>query len=310
MRIAVFGAGAVGGYFGGRLAQAGQDVVIIARGEHLNAIRESGLSIESLAGDFNTFPKLATDDPSEVGPVDAVLLGVKAWQVPDAAAALRPLLGPETPVVPLQNGVDASFQIAEALGPEHAVGGLCKLICSVTGPGRIQHAGVDPYIAFGELDGGRSERMRRLHDAFTNTEGLTAEVPDNIQAEIWKKFIFIASFSGIGSITRAPLGVFRKIPETRQMLIDTLREVWCVAVAHQIDLPESTVDATLAFMDTLPEAGTASMQRDIMEGRPSELHEQNGAVVRRGSAVGVATPINSFIYTSLLPQEMQARGEV
>jgi len=308
MRIAVFGAGAVGGYFGGRLAQAGQDVMLIARGDHLNAIRESGLSIESLAGDFNTFPKLVTDDPAEVGPVDAVLLGVKAWQVPSAAATLRPLLGPDTPVVPLQNGVDASFQIAEALGPQHTVGGLCKLISSVTGPGRIQHAGVDPYIAFGELDGSRSERMRRLHDAFTNAVGLTAEVSDNIQAEIWKKFIFIASFSGIGSITRAPLGVFRKIPETRQMLIDALREVWCVAVAHQIDLPESTVDATLAFMDTLPEAGTASMQRDIMESRPSELHEQNGAVVRRGSAVGVATPIHSFIYSSLLPHEMRARG--
>ena len=308
MRIAVFGAGAVGGYFGGRLAQAGQDVVFIARGDHLKAIREHGLSIESLAGDVIAHPTLATNDPAEVGPVDAVLLGVKAGQVLDAAAALRPLLGPDTPVVPLQNGVDASFQIAEALGPEHAVGGLCKLICSVTGPGRIQHAGVDPYIAFGELDGTRSDRMRRLHDAFTNAVGLTAEVPDNIQAEIWKKFIFIASFSGIGSITRAPLGVFRKIPETRQMLIDALREVWCVAVAHQIDLPESSVDATLAFMDTLPEAGTASMQRDIMEGRPSELHEQNGAVVRRGSAVGVATPIHSLIYFSLLPQEMKARG--
>jgi len=310
MRIAVFGAGAVGGYFGGRLAQAGQDVVFIARGDHLNAIRESGLSIESLAGDVIAHPRLVTDDPAEVGPVDAVLLGVKAWQVPEAAVGLRPLLAPDTPVVPLQNGVDASFQIAEALGPEHAVGGLCKLICSVTGPGRIQHAGVDPYIAFGELDGSRSERMRRLHDAFSNAVGLTAEVPDNIQAEIWKKFIFIASFSGIGSITQAPLGVFRKIPETRQMLIDALREVWCVAVAHQIDLPESTVDATLAFFDTLPEAGTASMQRDIMEGRPSELHEQNGAVVRRGSAVGVPTPIHNFIYTSLLPQEMKARGQL
>ncbi|CAB5094999.1 2-dehydropantoate 2-reductase (EC [Olavius algarvensis associated proteobacterium Delta 3] len=308
MRIAVFGAGAVGGYFGGRLAQAGQDVVFIARGDHLKAIRESGLSIESLAGDVIAHPKLATDDPAEAGPVDAVLLGVKAWQVKDAAAALRPMLGPDTPVVPLQNGVDAPLQIAEIIGPSHAVGGLCKFICSVTGPGRIQHVGADPYIAFGELDGTRSERMQQFHDAFSNAVGLIAEVPDNIQAEIWKKFILIASWSGVGSITRSPVGVFRQIPETRQMLIDAMREVWCVAAAHQIDLPESDVDATMAFIDKLPESGTASMQRDIMEGRPSELHEQSGAVVRRGSAVGVPTPIHSLIYFSLLPQEMKARG--
>jgi len=309
MRIAIFGAGAVGGYFGGRLIQAGQDVVFIARGDHLKAIRESGLSIESLAGDVVVHPELVTNDPADVGPVDAVLLGVKAWQVPDAATASRPLLRPQTPVVPLQNGVDASFQIAEALAPEHAVGGLCKLICSVTGPGHIRHAGADPYIAFGELDGTRSERMQQLHHAFAETVGITTEIPDNIQAEVWKKFILIASWSGIGSITRAPVGVFRNVPETRQMLMDAMREVWCVAAAHQIDLPESAVDATMEFIDKLPEAGTASMQRDIIEGRPSELHEQNGAVVRRGSAVGVPTPVHSFLYYSLLPQEMKARGE-
>ena len=159
MRIAIFGTGSVGGYFGGRLAQAGEDVVFIARGENLKALRTQGLKVESTKGDFVIHPVQASEDPYEVGIVDAVLVGVKAWQVPEAAQAIRPLIGPESIVVPLQNGVEAPSQLAEALGTEHVLGGLCGLISMMAGPGHIRHVGVDPFISFGELDNRVSARV-------------------------------------------------------------------------------------------------------------------------------------------------------
>jgi len=310
MRIAVFGAGAVGGYFGGRLAQAGLDVAFIARGKHLQAIKKNGLRVESICGDFSVHPKAATDEPTKVGEVDAVLLGVKAWQVEEAAQAMQPMLGPNTFVVTLQNGVNAPTIISNALGPDRIVGGLCKLICLITKPGHIQHAGADPYITFGELDKSHSDRIEMLLQAFSKTTGLTAEISINIWSDIWKKFLFIAPLSGLGSITRSPIGVFRRLPETRQMLLQSMKEVFNIAIACKVDLPKEVVEETMEFIDALPEEGTASMQRDIIEGRPSELNEQNGAVVRLGDVVGVQTPANAFIYYSLLPLEMKARGQL
>lgn len=310
MRIAVFGAGAVGGYIGGRLVQAGMDVSFIARGEHLQAMKKKGVRIESICGDFNAHPNTMTDDPSQVGEVDAVLLGVKAWQVSEAAQAMRPILGANTFVITIQNGVEASSQVSEILGPEYVVGGLCKMICFITKPGHIRHAGTEPHIVFGELNNRHSERMEMLLQVFSKTTGLTAEVSTDIWADIWKKFLIIAPWSGLGSITRSPIGVFRGLPETRQMLKQSMQEVFQVALSHDINLPKDAVETTLAFLDTLPKEGTASMQRDIMEGRPSELKEQNGAVVKLGQAAGVDTPINAFIYHSLLPLELRARGQL
>jgi 2-dehydropantoate 2-reductase len=310
MRFAVFGAGAVGGYFGGRLAQAGMDVTFIARGKHLQAIKKDGLRVESICGDFSVHPVAATDEPTNVGDVDAILLGVKAWQVQEAAQAMQPMLGPDTFVVTLQNGVDAPTIISNELGPERIVGGLCKLICLITKPGHIRHAGADPFITFGELDNRRSDRIEMLFQAFFKTTGLTAEISTNIWSELWKKFIFIASMSGLGSITRSPVGVFRSLPETRQMLLQSIEEIFNVAIARKVDLPKEVVEETMKFVDSLPEEGTASMQRDIIEGRPSELNEQNGSVVQLGNAVGVKTPVNAFIYYSLLPLEMRARGQL
>ena len=310
MRIAVFGAGAVGGYIGGRLAQAGIDVSFIARGEHLQAMKEKGIRAESICGDFNAHPNIITDDPSQVGEVDAVLLGVKAWQVSEAAQAMRPIVGPNTFVITIQNGVEAPTQVSEILGPDHVVGGLCKMICFITKPGHLRHAGTEPHIVFGELNNKHSERMEMLLQSFSKTTGLTAEVSTDIWSDIWKKFLIIAPWSGLGSITRSPIGVFRSLPETRQMLKRSMQEVFQVALSHDIDLPKDAVENTLAFLDTLPKEGTASMQRDIMEGRPSELKEQNGAVVRLGQTAGVDTPINAFIYHSLLPLELIARGQL
>ena len=309
MKIAIFGTGAVGGYFGGRLAQAGEQVIFIARGKHLQALQANGLKVDSINGDFTVQPVEATDDPSHVGIVDVVIAAVKAWQVPEAAEAMRPMVGPQTFVLPLQNGVDAPSQLAAVLGAEHVLGGLCGLMSFIVGPGHIQHAGIDPFVNFGELDNRASDRTQRLHQAFVQAN-VNSEIPSDILVAMWRKFLFIVSVSGMGAITRSPMGVFRKLPETRKMLEQVLQEVFQVARAHNVDLPDDAVDAALAFIDGLPDSGTASMQRDIMEGRPSELEAQNGAVVRLGQEVGVNTPLNAFIYHSLLPMELHARGQI
>ena len=309
MRIAVFGTGGAGGYFGGRLAQGGADVTFIARGEHLQVIREHGLRVDSIKGDFLIEPAQATDDPVELGVVDLVLVGVKAWQVPEAAQAIRPLIGPQTTVLPLQNGVEAPSELAEVLGAQHVLAGLAKIISVRVGPGHIHHAGAEPFLAFGELDSRPSERVERLRQAF-EAAGITAEIPPDIQAALWQKFLFVASWGGVGAVTRAPIGTTRTVPETREMLLQVMREVLAVAHARNVALPDDTVRDTLDFMDTLPPGGTTSLQRDISEGKPSELDSWNGAVARLGKEVGVATPLNTFIYHALLPLELQARGQI
>ncbi len=310
MRIAIFGTGGVGGYFGGRLAQSGADVLFIARGEHLKAMRERGLKIDSVKGDFVVNSIQATDDPTEIDPVDVILVSVKAWQVAEAAQTMRPMVGPETVVVPLLNGVEAPTQLADILGAEHVIGGLCGIISFVAGPGHIHHAGADPFINFGELDNNHSERVENLRRAFDQALGITVKIPIDIQIAMWCKFLLVAPWSGIGAITRAPLGSFLGLSETRQMLQKVMQEVFSVAQARDIILPKGVVEETLTFLDSLPPNGTASMQRDIMEGRPSELEAQNGAVIRLGQEVGVATPLNTFIYHSLLPMELKATGQM
>jgi 2-dehydropantoate 2-reductase len=308
MRIAVFGAGSIGGYFGGRLSQAGEDVVFIARGEHLKAMRENGLRVDSINGDFALSQVEATDDPFKIGEVDMVLVGVKAWQVLAAAKAMQPMIGPETFVLPLQNGLEAPSQLAEVLGAEHVLGGLCGLFCYVAGPGHIVHAGTDPFVKFGELDNHRSKRVENLLDSFT-TAGVNAEIPLDIQAAMWMKFLFITVWSGMGAITRSPVGVWRSLPETRRMTELGLQEIIDVAASRGISLPEDALQTAMNMYDGLVPESTASMQRDVMAGRPSELEAQIGAVVRFGEEVAVATPQHTFIYRSLLPMELQARGK-
>jgi 2-dehydropantoate 2-reductase len=309
MRIAVYGTGAVGGYFGGRLAERGQEVVFIARGEHLHTLQTKGLKVESIKGNFTLHPVQASNDPAQVGKVEVVLLGIKAWQVPEAALAMRPLIGENTFVVPLQNGVDAPSQIAAVLGKKAVVGGLCRIASQLVSPGYIRHTGIEPQIAFGELDNLPSDRTTRLRTAFEKA-GVKAEIPGDIQAAMWEKFIFIACISGVGAVTGAPVGVTRNLPETRQMMKQVLLEIVAVARGRQIKLDEDIADKVLAVIDGLPESTLASMQRDILDGRPSELGSQNGAIVRLGLEAGVPTPANTFIYHSLLPKELRARGEL
>jgi 2-dehydropantoate 2-reductase len=308
LSFAVFGTGAVGGYFGGRLAEAGEDVRFIARGRHLAAIRERGLRISSVDGDLIIHPARVSDAPAEVGPADVVLVGVKAWQVPEAALALRPLLDQRTFVVPLQNGIEAPHQLASVLGAERVLGGLCRILAFLDGPGHIRHTGVTPYIAFGELDGSKSDRVERLRLALARTRGITVDVPPDIGIAMWSKFLFITALGGIGALTRSPIGVLRREPKSRELLRLALEEIQTVAVRNRIALPAETAAKTLAYIDTLPPEGTASMQRDIMEGRPSELEAQVGAVVRFGERLGVPVPVHRMIYDTLLPLELKARA--
>ena len=309
MRIAVFGAGGVGGYFGGRLAQAGQEVIFIARGVHLEAMRRRGLRVDSLKGDFILPSVQATDDPAQVGEVEAVLVAVKAWQVPQAARAMPPLVGERTCVLPLENGVEAPEQLAEALGTPRVLGGLCHISAYIAAPGHIKHVGIEPHVALGELDGRRSERAEQLRLTFEQA-GVWAEVPADIQAAMWEKFLFIAAISGVGAVTRAPAGVMRQVPGIRSLLEAAMQEIYALARARGVKLADDIVARTLAFVDGLPPGVTASMQRDILEGRPSELASQNGAVVRMGAQAGAPTSVNAYLYHSLLPQEMRARGEL
>lgn len=310
MRIAVFGAGSVGGYFGARLAQAGHSVVFIARGRTLEALRKDGLRVESIAGDFRVHDAEATDAPASVGPVDAVLLGVKTWQVPEAAVAMRPLVGENTLVVPLLNGVECRDQLAAVLGPKPVLGGICRIFAYPIAPGVFKHAGVDPAVVFGEWDGGPSERVSHLAAAFDDCVAAKAVATPKVQTAVWEKFLFIDPLGTTGSLSRAPVGVLRGIPETRALLEGLIREVLALALARGVAMRDDIVLKTLGHVDAITPEGTASMQRDMLDGKPSELDAQTGAVVRLAREAGVAVPLHAAAYGALLPAEQRARGSL
>jgi 2-dehydropantoate 2-reductase len=310
MRFAVWGVGGVGGYVGARLSEAGHDVRLIARGDHLAAIRASGLHVQSAKGDVSVRPALATSDASSVGVVDCVIVAVKAWQVPEVARSLSPLIGAHTLVLPLQNGVEAADQIADVVGVDHTLGGVAKIISFISAPGHIQHAGADPALVIGELAGGGSARVDALRDVLARSKGLVVEVSNDIRRTLWEKFIFIAAWAGVGAVTRASVGAIRRLPETRRLIEGAVLEIERLAQASEVRLASDVAAATLRFIDGLPPGGTASMQRDVAAGRPSELDNLTGAVVRFGVRLGIETPVNTFIYSALLLLEQQARGEL
>jgi 2-dehydropantoate 2-reductase len=309
MKFAIFGAGAVGGYFGGRLALSGQKVIFIARGRNLDALRKTGLSVVSVDGDFTVSTVAATDSPTDVGPVDIVLVTVKTWQLADAIQSMAPLVGPETVLVPLLNGVDAPKVLSKSFGNSRVVIGMAKIIARLTGPAHVHHLGAMPFIALGEPDNRRSRRVERLK-ATLSASGITTEIPGDIHAALWSKFLFVVSWGGVGAVTRAPIGVLRSMPQTREMIMAAMEEIYRLALSLGIGLTENIVASTMAFIDSLPPEGTASLQRDIAAGLPSELESWNGAVERLGREAGVATPVNAFIYRCLLPLEKRATGEL
>ena len=312
MRIAIFGAGAVGAYFGGRLIAAKEhDVSLIARGEHLRALQSSGLRIESPTGDARLAPGefLATDDPAEVGPADAVFVTVKTWMVSEAAQALAALMHENTLVIPLQNGVEAPDQLVASLGDKHVAGGTCRLFTTIVEPGFARHTGPEPMIAVGELDGSRTERVELVTGALA-AAGVNATVSDDIRSALWRKLLFVGPLGGVGAATRSAIGPIRSVPESRKLLHACMNEIASVAAAAGISLPEGAVETAMRFCDGLPDDSTASMQRDIADGRPSELEAQVGVIVRKGIELGVQTPAHEVVYAALLPSELRARGQL
>lgn len=311
MRIIVFGAGAVGGYFGGRLAASGEEVSWLARGATLAALRERGLEVLSLKGDFALPPQPASNRAGELGPADVVLLAVKAWQVAEAALTIGPWLHADSLVVPLQNGVEAPDQLAATLGAEPVVGGVCKIVCEVVAPGRLRHFGAEPVVELGPLEGPSADpatearrtrqlaRAERLRAAFERA-GVSALVHPDIRIAQWEKFLFIASVSGVGAVAGQPVGALRTDPETRRELEAAMAEVRAVALARGVPLDAGVIAKAMGFVDRLPADSTASMQRDLAAGRPSELEAQNGAVVRLGREAGVPTPVHERLYRTLL----------
>ena len=310
MRIAIYGTGGVGGLFGGKLALAGEhEVVFVARGEHLAAMRRSGLKLILPDGE-RTIPldaSTATEDLASVAPVDVVLLCVKTWQVEEVARSLGAALRTEGFVVPLQNGVEAAGQLVSTLGAERVVGGLCGTLSFVVEPGVVRNVGGSNFVRLGELDRSRSERAERLRAALERS-GTRAEIPDDIEVALWEKLLFVVPLGGVGAAARAPVGVLRTVEATRALLVNAMREIEAVARARGVALPRDVVEKSLAAVDRLPAEGTASLQRDLSAGRRSELEAWNGAVVRLGREAGVATPVHDTLYAALLPAELAARA--
>ena len=310
MRIAVYGCGGVGGYFGGRLAQIGQDVTFIARNESLSALRSKGLKVGSIAGDFIIDRVKVTNNPADVGHVDYILCCVKAWQVTTAARAILPMVGPETLIVPLQNGVEAPDQLASIIDPANVLGGLCAIIAFQASPGHIKHSGGNPLIRFGHLDNRPDQRVNALAEIFNHCSGVKASIPDDIKVAMWQKFMLITPWSGLGAVSRAPLGVLLEQPETRDLLAQATEEIYQLGLARGLALPADSVARTMATLQEIPPNSTTSMQRDLVRGRPSELDAQNGAVVRLAYEIGFDTPINRFLLYSLRSLELRARGHL
>jgi 2-dehydropantoate 2-reductase len=306
MRIAVIGAGAVGGYFGGRLAEAGNDVVFLVRGKTLEPLRAGPLRVKSINGDF-VVKVSATNDPAEIDSPEAVLVAVKAWQVPEAAEAIRKMRAQNSVVIPLQNGMEAPQQLAAVLGTDRVAGGLCRIVAEAVGPGEIHHRSAEPSIEFGELEPLRNpERLEQLREVFV-AANVRCQISRDIGLAMWEKFLFI-NWGSLGAATRLPIGPMRSTPELRARLVAALGEVAQIARAHGKDLNAETINKTLAMLDAQPAETTSSMQRDLMAGRPSELEAQTGAVVRLGKKLGVPTPAHDAIYAELLPLEQRARG--
>lgn len=298
MKFAVMGSGGVGGYFAGRLAAAGLDTTLIARGAHLEAIREDGLRIESALGDAHIHPIRATDTPADIGPVDYVLFATKLWDTKIAGEACQPLIGPDTAVISLQNGVDPEIELASILGQEHVMGGVAQITGFIAAPGVIRHTGDFAKMIFGEISRRQSPRVGVLLEALDQA-GIDAEISNNIVREIWEKFIFLVGFSALTSLTRRSIGPVREDPDTRALLTQIMSEATAIARAKGIDLDEDFIEDRLRFVDRLPAQVTSSMAQDLEKGNRLELDWLSGAVARMGRELSIGTPANDSVCTAL-----------
>jgi 2-dehydropantoate 2-reductase len=305
MKIAIIGSGGVGGYFGGKLAEAGFDVTFFARGEHLSTMKKFGLTVKSLLGDFHVKDIAATDNLRDIEPVDLIIFATKAWQIKELAPDLKSIVRSGTTILPLQNGVLAASELKAFFNSSQIVGGLCRIISKIEAPGVINHFGVTPSIVFGELDRSASERARRIKAAFDKA-GINSQISNDIEADLWKKFISIC-VSGLLAISKSTYGELREIKETRQMMIDLLNEIYALSQKIGIDIEADFVNKTVSYIDNFPYESSSSLARDVWEGKPSEIEYQNGTVVKLASEHGVEVPINSFVYNCILPMELRAR---
>jgi 2-dehydropantoate 2-reductase len=294
MRIAVMAAGALGGYFGARLAQGGHEVAFVARGRQLEALRAHGLRVDSPLGDVHLPDIAVTDKPAGIGPVDLVLFTVKLWDTVEAADAIKPLLGGNTAVVSLQNGVVKDDILRQALGAEHIIGGVCYIAATIAEPGVIRHSGTLAKLVFGEYDGSLSARVRQFRDACADG-GIDAEISDRIEQAIWEKFVFLVGVSGTTSLARSAIGPIRSHPRSRAFLHDVMEEVVQVARVQGVALPAGYADDRLAFVDQLNPSAASSMSHDLERGNRLEVDWLSGDVVERGTRLGVATPCNRAI---------------
>lgn len=307
MNIVIYGSGGVGGYFGARLAQAKNNVTFIARGKHLEAIQKNGLQLISPKGDYLVFPANATADIAEVTDIDLILVCVKTWQLEAAAKEIKQVLNEKIMIISLLNGVNNTEVLGTIIDKKHLLGGLCKVVSKIDGYGIINHLSFEPTIVFGELNNEKTKRAFLLEKVFLNA-GITTKLTEYIQTEIWSKFLFISTISGIGALTRAPLGEIIASPQLKKMMRQIAEEILAVAKAKGIYLSETIVEKQFKMIESQPYNTTSSLQRDMMERKPSELEAQNGAIVKMGIELGIPTPINAFIYHCLLPQENKARS--
>ncbi|AOW20908.1 ketopantoate reductase family protein [Urechidicola croceus] len=308
MKILIYGTGGVGGYYGARLEEAGNDVTFIARGKHLKAIQKNGLYLKSIDGDYLVSNVKVTDSIADLKTdFDLIILGVKSWQVEKVAQDIKPILREKTMVLPLQNGADNTDKLLKVLDEKHVLAGLCKIYSKVDDYGIINHFAHTPELILGELNNEKSERILEVKSAFETAKFKTT-IPEDIFSEIWKKFMFICTVSGLGGLTRVSIGAMVESEETKNLLRNTAEEIYKIAIAKRINLPTNIVDGIMKFIENQPYDSTASTQRDIMEGRPSELENFNGYIVEQGKKYGIETTVNSFIYNCLLPQENNVRN--
>lgn len=296
------GSGGTGGFFGGCLARAGEDVTFIARGSQLSAMRERGLRVESAsAGEFTIAPVHVTENPAEIGPVDLVLFCVKSWDVDSAAEQARPLVGSGTLILPIQNGIDAPDRLAAVFGPEHVLGGTAQIETTIVEPGVIRHTSAKLHqLLFGVLDSRSADHAREVQGVLKRG-GFDVRFTDNIQNALWQKFVFICGWSGVCAVTRLPVGPIRSTPETFDLVVRAMREVDAVARARHVPLEGDVVSAQVERLKLFGPATTSSMARDLQRGSRLEIESLNGAVVRLGQAVCVPTPVNAFVYACLKP---------
>lgn len=306
MRIAVMAAGAVGGYFGARMAAAGHDVTFIARGAHRDAIRSTGLVVESPLGDLHLKDVRTSDDPREVGPVEVILFAVKLWDTEAAAELTRPMVGPDTRVITLQNGVDSVERIAPILGEDTVIGGSTYIVTTIAAPGVIRHSGPGARIVCGRLDGKPDETLNRYAPEFKSA-GIDFHVTATMKLDLWKKFVLLSGTSGITASTRLPIGDILADPDIKALFHRLMSEAVAVGRASGVDIPAEFADAQMKTAQGFPASMRASMANDLNNGNRLELDWLAGKVIQLGHKYGVPVPASETVYAILKAYRMGRR---